>query len=243
MANTKHSVGREIIIDRLLHKRRGYSLYEMLDIVNQELELSGFKPVTLNTIRNDIDNFRTLYKQKIEVEVRNRKNYYRFEDPESTIFNNVLTYGELRHLHSALICIRYKDVVQGTLMYDQISQRLADILDIDPASDPIVIYDSIPKRNSLKRFQTLYEYIRTKTPCIITVRNDQNGQEDLVIHPYFLHQRDNDWTLLCHDSTNNTSAEIPLTSIIRLATSYEKFIPNKDFPLRNFYMDKLFCCK
>ena len=54
MANTKHSVAREIIIDRLLHERCGYSLYEMLDVVNKELEVNGFRHVTLNTIRNDI---------------------------------------------------------------------------------------------------------------------------------------------------------------------------------------------
>ena len=29
MANTKHSAAREIIIDRLLRERRGYSLQEM----------------------------------------------------------------------------------------------------------------------------------------------------------------------------------------------------------------------
>ena len=58
MANTKHSVAREIIIDRLLHKRRGYSVYEMLDIVNEALEFEGFAPVTLNTIRRDIETIK-----------------------------------------------------------------------------------------------------------------------------------------------------------------------------------------
>ena len=102
MANTKHSVAREIIIDRLLHERCGYSLYEMLDVVNKELEVNGFRHVTLNTIRNDIENFQHLYKQKIQVEQRGYRNYYRYEDPEASIFNNVLTFGEIQHLHSAL---------------------------------------------------------------------------------------------------------------------------------------------
>ena len=39
MANTKHSAAREIIIDRLLRERRGYSLQEILDKVNDALDL------------------------------------------------------------------------------------------------------------------------------------------------------------------------------------------------------------
>ena len=49
MANTKHSAAREIIIDRLLHKRCGYSLYEMLEIVNQSLEVDGYNYVVDNS--------------------------------------------------------------------------------------------------------------------------------------------------------------------------------------------------
>lgn len=75
MANTKHSAAREIIIDRLLHKRCGYSLYEMLEIVNQSLEVNGYRPVSLNTIRNDIETFQYLYKQAIHVERRGYQNY------------------------------------------------------------------------------------------------------------------------------------------------------------------------
>lgn len=66
MANTKHSTAREIIIDRLLRKRRGYSVYEILDIVNESLNFEGFGPVSITTIRRDLDTIRFRYKQKLE---------------------------------------------------------------------------------------------------------------------------------------------------------------------------------
>ena len=70
MANTKHSVAREIIIDRLLHKRRGYSIYEMLDIINESLEFEGFTPVSLNTIRRDLETIEIRYKQRLDKQKR-----------------------------------------------------------------------------------------------------------------------------------------------------------------------------
>ena len=242
MANTKHSAAREIIIDRLLHERCGHSLYEILETVNNELELQGFRHVTLNTIRNDIDNFRYLYKQKIEVELRSYRNYYRYDDPNSSIFNNVLTFGEIQHLRSALMCIRARDQIRGTLMYQELTKRLANILDIDTAFEPVIIYEKIPPYNEMKRFKTLYNHILSKTPALITVFCKKEDQEkEIVIHPYYLYQKENEWSLLCHDSTNDNPAEIPLKCIQRLVTAKDiEFIPNKDFPLKDYYKKKFY---
>lgn len=241
MANTKHSVAREIIIDRLLHERCGYSLYEMLDVVNKELEVNGFRHVTLNTIRNDIENFQHLYKQKIQVEQRGYRNYYRYEDPEASIFNNVLTYGEIQHLHSALLSIRFVDPIQGTLMYKELSKRLSGILDVDPASDPIVLYKKIPSKADQRRFKALYQSIRTKTPINITYLpvGSELSQEE-VIHPYFILYDDNKYFLLGHTATDNGPAKIPISTISRISSAKgTAFIPNKDYPLKDFYTKHL----
>ena len=243
MANTKHSVAREIIIDRLLHKRRGYSVYEMLNIVNDSLEFEGFAPVTLSTIRRDIDTIRYQYKQRLTSEKRGHQVYLKYEDPNSTIFSNVLTNGEIQHIRSALIWIRVKDELLGSLMYKQLTNRLADILDIDKAYEPVIIYEKLPSLNEMKRFTALYEHIYSKTPAFITILGEDEGTEkELIIHPYFLYQKESGWYLLCHDSTNNKAAEIPLNSILRMATACEvKFIPNNDFPLDDYYKKKFNC--
>ena len=237
MANTKHSVAREIIIDRLLHKRRGYSVPEMLELVNEALEFEGFSPVTLSTIRRDINTFRYRYRQRLYSEKRGHQIYFKYEDPNYTMFTNVLTFGEIQHIRSALMCIRARDEIRGSLMYQQLTKRLADILDIDSAYEPVVIYEKIPPLNEMKRFKALYEHVLSKTPAIITTRDDQNSPEtDHIIHPYYLSQKGCEWYLLCHDSTNDKSAEIPLKSIVRMSTAREiKFIPNKDFPLNDYY--------
>ncbi len=237
MANTKHSTAREIIIDRLFHKRCGYSLYQILNIVNRELEISGFRPVSLNTIRNDIDNFRYLYKQEIEVERRGNKNYYRYKSSESSLYNNVLTHREIKHLHNALISVKYLDEYQGTMMYGNLSERLCYMLDIDTDEEPVLIYDQIPQRNEIKKFIVLYEYIRKKTPVYITFMScDGSEKNEEVIHPYYLRKNGDKWNLLGHNSTENTAAEIPLSNIKKLSIADDiDYKPNKEFDLESFY--------
>ena len=237
MANTKNSSAREIILDRLLKHRCGYSVYELCDMVNRSLQLEGFSPVTPNTIRNDLTTIHEQYKRVLHVEKRGYAKYYRYKDTNSTIFTNVLTHGEIQHLRSALLCIRACDQIRGSLMYQDLTNRLSTILNIDSASDPIVIYEKIPPMNEIKRFKILYEHIQSKTPATITVCSKEEDHEKVItIHPYYLYQKENEWSLLCHDSTNDNPAEIPLKCIQRLVSAEEiEFIPNHDFPLKDFY--------
>lgn len=237
MANTKHSVAREIIIDRLLHKRRGYSVYEILDIVNESLKFEGYGPVSLTTIRRDLDTIRYRYKQKLEAHKKSFNVYFRYEDPNFTIYNNVLTFGELQHIQSALLAIRFSDEIQGTLMYMELSKRLADMFDLDPASDPIVLYKNIPSSNDCRRYRALYEFIRTKTPISMTYYPSINEkQRESTIHPYFILKDNSKYYLLGHDSDNDTSVKIPISNIVRMsAAEGVSYIPNKDFPLKDFY--------
>ncbi|WP_033147853.1 hypothetical protein [Prevotella sp. P6B1] len=237
MANTKHSVAREIIISRLLHEDCGHSLYELLDEVNNALRFEGFREVTVNTIRNDIENFKYLYKQDLVKERRGRCDYYRFKDPDATLYNNVLTFEEIQHLHAALMAIRFCDPLQGTMTFKHLSRRLSHMLELDPASDPIVLYNNLPSKSDCNRFRTIYRYIREKTPACITYfpENDM-PQRESIIHPYYILNDEAKYFLLGHNSDENTPAKIPFSNITRMyAVRDMPYIPNKDFPLQDFY--------
>ena len=241
MANTKNSSAREIILDRLLNHRCGYSVYELCDMVNRSLQLEGYRPVSTNTIRNDLANIRNQYKRSLHVETRRNLKKYRYEDQDSTIFTNVLTNGELQHLHSALMSIRFVDPLQGTLIYDELSEQLADMLDVDSSSDPIVLYKKIPTKADCSRFKALYHHIRTKKPAIITCKPaDGAAEEEILVHPYFILFDCPHYYLLCHDATNGGPAKINIQTITRMVTEADiEYIPNKDFPLQDFYAKHL----
>ena len=241
MSNTKGSLKREIIIDRLLKRERGYSIQELWEEVNRGLEIECFPTVSINTIRGDIQHIMNHYRVKIEVTKRGKKEIFRYEDPNSSIFKNVLTAGELQHLHSMMMSIRFIDPIQGTLMYKELSNRLSDMLDVDPASDPIVLYKKIPEKANCNRFKALYQHIRTQTPTTIVYTTDGGKSEQkILVHPYYILYDVPVYYLLCHDATNDVAAKIPISSILRMISSPEtEFLPNKDFPLQDFYTKHL----
>ena len=237
MANTKHSVAREIIIDRLLRERRGYSKMELWERVNNALDFEGFAPVSEATIRNDLKDIQTLYNKKLTIEKRGKELFYKYEDPGSTIFNNVLTYGELQLIQSALITLRYIDSMEGALMDKELPEHVGKILGIESEGNPVVIYETPPSMNNLKRFRVLYEYILKQYPAQISCRtNKKEVKRDVIVHPYFLLQRGEDWLLLCHDETNNCAGEIPLSVISQISyADGTEFIPNDDFQLKDIF--------
>lgn len=246
MANTKHSAAREIIIDRLLRERRGYCVKEIWEKVNEGLMLQELAPVSINTIRNDIENIQSLYKKVLISERRGggKEWYYQYKDPDCSLFTNVLTLGELQLIQSALNTIRYIDPMEGTMMYKELPERVASILGVETEENPVVIYESLPTLKDLKKFRALYEMILKHIPACISYKNKLNIVEsDMIVHPYFLLNCADKWYLLCHNETTDIAAEISLSDInsIEVADGV-KFIPNKDFPLKNFYK-KLFSKK
>lgn len=239
MANTKHSVAREIIIDRLLRERIGYCVDEIWEKVNEGLALQELAPVTKNTIRNDIEDIQSLYKKVLMSEKRGRVWYYKYKSPNSTIFTNILTFGELQLIQSALNTLRYIDDMEGTMMYKELPERVSGILGLETEENPVVIYETPPTLKDLKRFRVLYELILKKYPASISYLNNSNKVEhDVIVHPYFLLKRENEWYLLCHNETAGIAAEIHLSDIKDIAVASDiEFIPNEDFPLQNYYKD------
>jgi len=228
---------REIIIDRLLSKPHGYSVREILKEVNYALEIHGFPKVSLNTIRNDIHTIQYVFRQKVIVERRSHQNYYYYEYSGNSIFKNVLTFDEIEHLHSAMMSILFCDPLQGTLLYERLSHRLSDMLDVNPSSDPIVLYTKVPSKFSCMIFKALYRHIRSKTPALITCQSkDENTEEVRVVHPYFIMFDCPNYYLLCFDATNKRADKIPIKNCKHVTTAYDvKFIPNKYYPLEEFY--------
>ena len=237
MANSKRSVAREIIIDRLLHERCGYSVHEIVEIVNRQFEADGFPPVCINTIRNDMEMIMYRYRIPLIIEKRGQRLFYRYEDPNQTIFKTVLTFGELQHIQSAIQSIIFRDPIQASLMYKQISERLGHLLKLDTLGEPILIYEEIPDLDELKMFQSMYNYIQSKSPAIITYKPGRGKKErEIVVHPYFLLQKNQKWNLLCFNGTDEKPAEIPITAISHVAPAEGvELIPNTYFDFKEYY--------
>lgn len=92
MANTKGYAVRQKIIDRCLKSERGYSIQEMMDKCNLELEERGLHVVTSkNTIRDDILEIQNTYYVDVETIRNGRNKRYRYKERDFSIYNAPLT--------------------------------------------------------------------------------------------------------------------------------------------------------
>ena len=61
-------------------------------------------------------------------------------------------------------------------------------------------------------------------------------KKDVIVHPYYLLNRENKWFLLCRNETANRPEEIPLPTIKRIDVAEDvEFIPNEDFDYKDYY--------
>ena len=89
MPRTKNALIRQRVIDRCLSSINDYSIKDMMDACNKELEFIGEHPVTaMNTIREDIEQIMANYPDANVVSRRVGRNiFYSYEDRSYSIFN------------------------------------------------------------------------------------------------------------------------------------------------------------
>lgn len=199
MANVKNGALREIIIDRCLQSRRGYSTQEIFDKCNAMLEGRGEPTLTaLNTVRNDmlaIENRWGILIEKVKIE---RYIRYRYQDPNFSIYNSPLTDDEVMQLTQAVSLLNRFEGVHG---FEWVSELNAHIQSsVSAHVEPIVGFDENQQLKGMEYFTPLFRAISTKHIVKLNYRTF-GGEEtkDITIHPYYLKQYNQRWFLLAYN--------------------------------------------
>ena len=170
MANIKNGFDREVVIDRCLQSRRGYSTQEIMDKVNDTLENRGEKPVTaLNTIRNDIMSIENRWHIVVEQIRSGRKIKYRYEDPDFSIYNSPLSEEDIMQLSESVSILRRFNGMPGFEWIDELNARLQS--SIRTSSKPVIGFDD-------QKIQ-LYKTLKTEVEPTL---NDA----DIILDSYIL---------------------------------------------------------
>ena len=237
MANVKSAGVREIILDRCLKKRRGYSVNELLEKINKELEFNGLRPVTSgNTIRNDLTNISNRWQQPIEEFKRGHAVCYRYADPSFSIYHGQLSRSEIKLIHSVLLNTKFMDLYQGCSLFDELITKMEGQLYPHAYQQPILLYENIPDERTQRHQNMLYDCIRRQQPVRITISSDQSGQAAMTVHPYFLRQQDSQWHLLGQEDQSLKAVCIRINDIISIVESEGiPFVPNTTFSAEAYY--------
>ena len=210
MPKSKSADLRIKVIDRCLSDRkRKYSTAMIFDACNEELLKRDFVPITaMNSIRYDIDQIQRVYPgAEVEIVKEGRNVYYRYADPEFSIFKTPMKSDELIQLTQTFkLLSRFKGMPQFNWV-DEIAERLGASLKLDEATDEIVGFDENLDLEGMDNFTPLFNAIVDKQPLKLTYQSfKQDNKETIIVHPYYLKQYNKRWFLIAWNDEFNFMA-------------------------------------
>lgn len=107
MPVTKQKLIRHYALDRCLRNQiRRYYVEDLLAECNKALEAKDCQPISLRTIKNDINEFETLYNTTIaHIPDSHGRIYYRYEDPKFCLQQSLLSDDEVTKLKDVILML------------------------------------------------------------------------------------------------------------------------------------------
>ena len=210
MPKTKSAELRIKVIDRCLSDRkRKYSTAMIFDACNEELLKRDFLPITaMNSVRDDIEQIQRVYPGAEVESVREGRNiYYRYADPEFSIYKTPMKADEIIQLTQTLRLLRrFKGMPQFNWV-DEIAERIGASLKLDETTDEIVGFDENLDLEGMENFTPLFNAIVEKQPLKLTYQSfKQDSEETITVHPYYLKQYNKRWFLIAWNDEFNFMA-------------------------------------
>lgn len=200
MPLTKLATIRYQALDRCFRNRNQYFyIDDLVRAVNEMLIANCETPVSKRTVYKDITAMLNNEKWQILFEEpawHNGRRYYRYEDPNFSIWHEDLSKEQLIQLKSILIMLhQFRGLPQWEVMrsmIDELEEKYQFQLDYQ---SQIVDFDQNQYVDGLEWLSLLYQAIVEKHVLEITYKPFGKVEEKHIIHPYFLKQYNSRWFL------------------------------------------------
>lgn len=217
MPKSKSAELRIKVIDQCLSDRlRNYSTKMIFDRCNEELQRKDFYPITsMNSVRADMDQIQRIYPgADIESYREGRNIYYRYADPDFSIFKTQMKPDEIIQLAQTLRVLRHFKGMPQFDWLDEIAERLGTSLKLDETTEEIVGFDENLDLEGMEYFTPLFNAIVDKRPIELSYQNfKQEKIESVVVHPYYLKQYNKRWFLIAWNEAKGFMANFAFDRI------------------------------
>lgn len=243
MPVNKNALLRYRILDRCFSDRHHYyDIEELVDKVNEAfIDMYG-KTVSLRQIRADISYMkdRVSYDAPIEaIPYDGKKCYYRYSDPNFSIFNSDLSNEEVMKLRSTIEMLgRFRGGPSNAWLEEVIS-NLEYRFGVKTNKENVVAFEQNELLKGLEFLGELIDSALNHQPLNILYRTFSGAERSSIIHPYHVKQFNNRWFLigLLQGEHGNILTNKALDRIVKFSRANVDFIPNKDIDFNEFFKD------
>ena len=234
MSSNKHAQIRYKVLDDCFSNfRRKFYFNDLMERCNdalRELYGSDHEGIKTRTLRMDISYMRDrAWEAGVEIEAIDDGNgyYYRYSEPDFSIFKRGLGEDDLAQLKETLLMLqRFK----GMPNFDWMSElvvKMEDKLDLRGASKSVVGYEENNSYTGLDWFQDLFDAIINKTVLHVQYKTFSDVDYDWTIHPYYIKEYNNRWFLFGLNEEKGAIYNIALDRIESIEQVNKEYIPTE----------------
>lgn len=213
-----------------------YYIEDLREACNRALERYDCTPVSLRTIKYDINEFEALYHVNIE-HLRDAygRVYYRYEDLNFSIRQLPLTEEELAALKDTVLMLsRIKGLPQFEWMEELLTKVEVEMHQTEHSTN-VVSFDANQYVTGLKYLEPLFNYIVSRQTIEVDYQPFGKPEVHWTLSPYHIKQYNNRWFLLAGNE-NGCIVNVALDRIVAIEPSIAKYQPT-DIDFEEYFDD------
>ena len=233
----KQKLIRHQALDSCFRNRsKRYYIEDLLEACNRALVRYDCTPVSLRTIKYDINEFEALYHVDIE-HIRDAygRVYYRYEDPNFSIRQLPLTEEELSLLKDTILMLgRFKGLPQFNWVEELLAKMEVEMHQSEHAVN-VISFEANQYVVGLEYLEPLFNYIISHQAIELTYQPFGKEIIHWTLSPYYIKQFNNRWFLLAADE-HNQIMNIALDRIVSIDMSDATYQPT-DIDFEEYFDD------
>lgn len=236
MPVNKNAYLRYQILDQCFSdKHRRYNIQDLIDIVSDKL---GYN-ISLRQIREDIFNLRLgpYYAQIDAIKYDGKKCYYRYHDPNFSIFDNELTVEEVSSLRSTIDMLKRYRGIPANAWLEEVISNLEYRFGVKPDTEKLVAFEQNEHLKGLEKLSDLIDATVNHQTLSLVYRPYRGAEKHLIVHPYYVKQYNNRWFLFGLNDDNDLVSNFALDRIEQVAHSDKLFRKNTFINFDTYFKD------
>lgn len=229
------------ILDRCFsNTHHQYTIDELLDIVNEKLGDKEGRSINMRQLRKDIQDMRdrVMYDAPITAyPLVGRKCYYRYSDPNFSVFNNELSSEEIENLQTTIKMLGKYRGIPANAWIEEVVSSLEYRFGIKANSENLISFEQNEQLNGLEYLSTIIDATINHQPLNIDYCTFKENKIKMVIHPYYVKQYNGRWFLLGLDNRHDRITNVALDRIQHINNANVVFKKNYSVDFETYFDD------
>ena len=217
-----------------------YTIDDLLDIVNEKLGDKEGRSISIRQLRKDIQDMRdrVMYDAPITAyPLEGRKCYYRYSDPDFSVFNNELSLEEIENLHATIDMLGKYRGIPANAWIEEVISNLEYRFGIKANSENLISFEQNEQLKGLNFLSDIIDATINHQPLNIDYCTFKGNKIKMVIHPYYVKQYNGRWFLFGLDDGYDRIANVALDRIQHINNASTAFKKNDSADFETYFDD------